>query len=62
VSNLLYLLLAVVLSIVGSLVLWARNRQPRSIESGIEQFSRELRALAPEHDDDEGRGQERRTG
>lgn len=47
-SNLLYLLLAVSLSVVGSVVLWLRHRKPRSLESGIEEFQRELRALAPE--------------
>ncbi len=57
-SNLLYLLIAVVLSLLGSLVLWARNRQPKSMEAGIQRFAKELRALAPEDEND----QERRTG
>lgn len=51
-SNLIYLLIAIALSVIGSLVLWARTRQPRSVESGIEQFARELRALAPGRPDD----------
>jgi hypothetical protein len=50
VSNLLYLLIAVVLSIAGSAILWLRYRRPRSLESGIDEFSRELRALAPKKD------------
>jgi hypothetical protein len=49
-SNLVYLLVAVALSILGSLILWLRHRRPRSLESGIDEFSRELRALAPRRD------------
>jgi uncharacterized protein YxeA len=48
VSNLIYLLLAVLLSIIGSLILWYRHRRPRSMEAGIDEFNRELKALAPE--------------
>ena len=47
-SNLLYLLLAFVLSGIGWLVLWLRHRQPSSVEYGIDEFNRELRALAPD--------------
>ena len=47
-SNLLYLALAVVLSTIGVLVLWFRTRRPRSMNSHIEEFARELEALAPE--------------
>ena len=47
-SNLLYLGIAVAVSIVGIAVLWYRNRKPRSLNSGIEEFQRELRALAPD--------------
>ncbi|HUS60761.1 MAG TPA: hypothetical protein VMY34_01105 [Acidimicrobiales bacterium] len=53
-SNLLYLGIAVALSIVGSLILWYRHHKPRSIESGIEDFSRELRALSPQRRNDRG--------
>ena len=45
--NLLYVGLAVLVSIVASVVLLMRNRRPRSVESGVEEFSRELKALAP---------------
>jgi hypothetical protein len=48
VSNLAYLLIAVVLSGAGSAWLWWRNRQPSGLDAGIRQFERELRALAPE--------------
>ena len=47
-SNLLYLLVALGLSAVGSLILWLRTRRPRSLQSSIHEFQRELRALAPE--------------
>ena len=50
-SNLLYLVIALALSGLGSLILWYRHRRPRSMEAGIDEFTRELRALAPEHRD-----------
>ncbi len=46
-SNLLYLVLAVAGSVVGSVIVWFRNRKPTSVESGIEEFHRGLQALAP---------------
>lgn len=58
-SNLIYLAIAIVLSLVGSLILWYRTRQPRSMEAGIEQFSKGLKALAPDADP---AGGERRSG
>ena len=58
-SNLIYLGVVVVLSVIGSLILYLRNRQPKSMESGIEQFARELKALAPEQQDSR---RERRSG
>jgi hypothetical protein len=47
VSPLAFLLVALAISVVGSLVLWLRNRRPRSLSSGINDFRREMRALAP---------------
>lgn len=47
-SSLVYLLIAVALSVLGSVALWYRHRKPTSLEYGIDEFSRELRALAPE--------------
>ena len=47
-SSLLYLGIAVAISILGGLVLYWRNRRPTSLNAGIEEFQRELRALAPE--------------
>ena len=47
-SNLLYLFAAFLISAVGCIVIWLRHRRPSGLEAGIEEFSRELRALAPE--------------
>ena len=52
-SQLVYLLIAVVLSVLGSVWLWYRHRRPPSLERGIEEFAKELRALSP--DQREGR-------
>jgi len=48
VTNLVYLGIAVVLSLLGSLVLWLRHRKPRSMEAHMQRFARELEALAPD--------------
>jgi hypothetical protein len=53
-SNLVYLGIALVLSLVGCTVLWLRNRRPRSMEHSIKEFSRELDALAPDGLSEEG--------
>ncbi len=53
-SNLVYLGIAVVLSLVGCTVLWLRNRRPRSMEHSIREFSKELDALAPNGSPREG--------
>ena len=58
-SNLLYLLIAVALSLLGSFVLWLMNRQPRSMEAGIEKFARELQALKPDAEQRQDRGRDR---
>ncbi|HEX2273254.1 MAG TPA: hypothetical protein VHG90_05210 [Acidimicrobiales bacterium] len=46
-SNLAYLGIAVVISLIGFLVLWLRHRRPRSMEHSMRAFTRELDALAP---------------
>lgn len=56
-SALVFLLLVIVVSAVGSLVLWLQHRSPNTLESGIEAFQREMEALAPPDDED---GPERR--
>ena len=51
VSALVFLLIVLVVSGVGALVLWLQHRSPTTLESGIESFQREMRALAPDDDD-----------
>jgi hypothetical protein len=48
VSSILFLLLAFALSALGTAVLVWRNRQPNRIETGINEFQREMQALSPE--------------
>ena len=50
-NGLVFLSIAVVLSVVGSLVLWFRHRNPTSMNHGIDEFQREMRALAPHRDE-----------
>lgn len=47
-SNLAYLGVVLVVSVVGCGVLWLRNRKPRSMEAHMDEFARVLRAMAPE--------------
>jgi hypothetical protein len=47
-GGLAFLVVAVLLSILGSMVLWLRTRKPTSLEHGIDSFSREMDALSPE--------------
>ena len=42
-----FLMIAVVISVVGGLVLYLRNRTPSGLDSGIDNFRREMQALAP---------------
>lgn len=44
---LVFLMIAVVISVVGSTVLYLRSRSPSSLDAGIVEFQREMRALAP---------------
>jgi hypothetical protein len=46
-SALVFLLIVIVVSGIGSLVLWLRYRSPTGLDSGIEAFKREMGALAP---------------
>jgi hypothetical protein len=47
VDPIAFLMIAVVISVVGSLVLYLRSRTPTSLDSGIDNFRREMQALAP---------------
>lgn len=48
-GGIVFLLVAVACSIVGSVILWAGSRQPSSMEHHVEEFNREMRALSPDH-------------
>jgi hypothetical protein len=50
VSALAFLLIAVAISVLGSLVLVMRVRKPTSAEYSIDAFRREMDALSPEQD------------
>ncbi|HEX4864847.1 MAG TPA: hypothetical protein VFV02_12285 [Acidimicrobiales bacterium] len=47
-SNLAYLLGAVVLAVIGGTFVWLRHRQPKSVDANVSAFNRGLRALAPD--------------
>jgi len=55
VANLLYLVGAVVAIVVILTALYLRTRKPKTMEYGIDSFRRELRALAPEPSERDGR-------
>jgi hypothetical protein len=62
VNALVFLGIAVGLSLVGCGVLWLRSRQPGSMEAHIRDFERELDALAPGSPLDRPRRDDRRRG
>jgi hypothetical protein len=49
-SNAAFLLIAIGLSIVGSVLIWLFNRKPRTFMSSIDDFSREMKALGRDPD------------
>ena len=54
-ANLLWVAGAVVASTLLICLIWLRNRKPSSMEAGIKEFNRELRALAPDTRSSAGR-------
>ena len=40
-----FLMIVVVISVVGSLIVWLRNRQPNNPLSSVDEFEREMQAL-----------------
>ena len=54
-GGLAFLLIVVLVSAVGILVLWLRNRDATSLDHGVEEFQREMRALSPDKRDDDRR-------
>jgi hypothetical protein len=55
VNAVVFLLMALVISGVGTTVVVLRNRTPRSLDAGIDDFRREMQALAPRGGDDRRR-------
>lgn len=53
-NGLVFLFIALVLSVGGSLLLWLRHRDPTTLDHGVDEFRREMRALAPDDDRDRG--------
>jgi hypothetical protein len=51
-SAIVFLLLAVAIIVVGSIVVYLRQRTPSSLDSGIDSFKREMEALAVRDGDD----------
>lgn len=52
-GGLAFLLIAVLVSVIGTLIIWMRSRGSTSVDHGVEEFQREMRALSPDkHDDD----------
>ena len=49
-SNAAFLLLALGLSVAGSVLIWLLNRKPKTFMSSIDDFSREMKALGREPD------------
>ena len=47
-SNLAYLIGAVVVAVIGGLLVWLRHRQPKSVDANMASFRRGLSALAPD--------------
>ena len=43
-----YLLVPVLVVAIAASVTWARNRQPTSLQSGVDSFRREMDALSPD--------------
>jgi hypothetical protein len=56
VSGLVFLLVALLLSVIGSAVLWFTHRKPTSLDHGITSFEREMRALSPDRRQHQRRG------
>lgn len=54
-SAIIFLALALVVSLVGCGVLWYQHRQPNTYDSGIQAFRREMDALRPPDDETRNR-------
>ena len=54
-SGLFFLFIAAVVSGGGVLILYMRNRDTASLDNGVDEFQREMRALSPDKRADERR-------
>ncbi len=61
-TGVIFLLIALGLSVAGTLVVMLRHRQPTAEHHGIEAFAREMDALAPQDGVDPARRPTRRRG
>ena len=52
-TNVLYLIVALVVAVIGALVVVLRHRKPKSVEANVASFNRGLRALAPDRVSDD---------
>ncbi|CAN5887956.1 hypothetical protein BH23ACT2_BH23ACT2_17100 [soil metagenome] len=43
-----YVLVPILVVAIAATLAWARNRQPTSLESGVDSFRREMDALSPD--------------
>ncbi len=60
-SGLAFLLIVVVVTVVGSLIVWLRHRKPTHFMSSVDDFQREMQALGkPPGSNGGGRGRTRR--
>jgi hypothetical protein len=60
VSNAAFVLIAVAVIVVVSVLLWLVNRKPQTFMSSIDDFEREMKALGRETTSDRGSGHGRR--
>ncbi|MEO5679636.1 MAG: hypothetical protein ABIS47_08205 [Acidimicrobiales bacterium] len=61
-SVLAYVLGAIVVSVAVMSILWYREQKPSSLEDGIDEFHRELEALAPDWQPPERKSPRPRNG
>jgi hypothetical protein len=61
VSSAGFLLVAIGLSVVGSMLIWIVNRKPKTFMSSIDDFSREMKALGRDPEAVQGGRRRKRT-
>ena len=48
-GNLIFLLIAIALSAIGIFIVWVRHRGPSGVTHGVDSFTAQMRAIAPDH-------------